>query len=456
MSNKFSLLRPYQIRDVKKLNKLNSAGCFNEQRTGKTPTSLAWCHVKNIDKLLIVCPGSAMYPWADEIKFWTDRDVIVCAARTRDKRIKLVNQWTDTLIISYDALKQTSKAEGLIKEILKQKPKGIIIDEAHRIKGRTTSIANAIFKFRNCEHKLALTATPAPNKPYEIWAILNFLYPKYFTSYWNYIDEYYIQTQCRNYTTGKSYTDILGLKDNKVLEHQQLLNKISTNTKRKEAMPWLPKKNYIDINLPPTKAQLKYCTELETFFETEDVMTLGVLDTLTRIRQVLIAPALLDFKGGSPKLDWIIQYVKDYPEKSIIIFSRFTSFLKIIHSKIKGTECIIGGMTPEDKHTIKNRFQTGKTKILLINIDVGKEALTLDKGEVIIFVEKFPPVNDLQQAEDRFVATTKERANKEHTIINLKMEGTYDAELYDLCERNISATDILNNYKHYLERRYIK
>ena len=90
---------------------------------------------------------------------------------------------------------------------------------------------------------------------------------------------------------------------------------------------------------------------------------------------------------------------------------------------------------------------------MLINIDAGKEALTLDSAEVIIFADKYPPYGDIAQAEDRFIATDEAKAGKEHTIYELILKGTYDEELYKLIDIRATSTDVINNYKNYLRRR---
>ena len=46
-------LRDYQKEDVKYLALRKCAGCFNEQRTGKTPTALTVMKVKGVKKLLL-------------------------------------------------------------------------------------------------------------------------------------------------------------------------------------------------------------------------------------------------------------------------------------------------------------------------------------------------------------------------------------------------------------------
>ena len=99
---------------------------------------------------------------------------------------------------------------------------------------------------------------------------------------------------------------------------------------------------------------------------------------------------------------------------------------------------------------MKNDFQCGKINLLLLNIDTCKEAITLDRAEVAIFTDKYPPVGTILQAEDRFVATTEDKADKPHTIIELMIKGTYDEQLYKLIAERKSEIDVINDYKKYL------
>ena len=61
-------------------------------------------------------------------------------------------------------------------------------------------------------------------------------------------------------------------------------------------MKWLPKKDYIRIKLPLTSQQAKYLKELEMYFETEHIITQGILDRLIRYRQICLDPGLLNLK----------------------------------------------------------------------------------------------------------------------------------------------------------------
>lgn len=458
-------LRPYQKEDLEKLKSKPAMGCFNEQRTGKTPTSLVTLDSEGNKKILVVTVASAIYQWKEEFERWTGRPCVVVNG-TKAVREKQIDSWTDGLVISYDSLKEikprikdketmeeTKGREGHITQILAKKPDALIVDEAHKIKNPKSAVAKSIFKLSVIERKLALTGTPAPNKPYEIFSILHFLYPNVFRSYWTFISDYF-KTR-RSQASGHTYIDILGFKPGMEFKLQTQLSHISTNRKRKDVMDWLPEKDYEQIKLDPTKEQKKYLEELDRYFETENIIVQGVLDRLIRERQICLAPELIGLKGKSPKLEWLKQFIKDYPEKPIVIFSKFTSFIKLLEKELpeESFYSIIGSTSAKNRNEYKLGFQNGERNILIIQIDTGKEALTLDRAEAIIFCDKFPPAADIAQAEDRFIATTKEKANKPHTIIELMMKGTYDEQLYKLVKQRKSDTDVINDYKEYIKRR---
>lgn len=438
-------LRPYQKEDALLLSKLKAAACFNEQRTGKTPTALGIFYYKKIQKFLIVCPASAMFSWHKECQNWLKKTPKV-AAGTPSAKQKAIDDWTEILIISYDTLKRPE----YLSKIIKHKPEGIILDEAHRIRNRQTQQAKACFKLTYLiPHKLVLTGTPAPGSPEDIWSLLHFLFPKKYTSYHRWIHQNCIIIPIHT-PSGHTVDKIIGLKSD---AKQPLTNEIATfatSRKRVEVMPWLPDKDKQIITLPTTEKQEKYLKELSETFETGDIVTQGILDRFIRYRQICLAPELLHLKGSSPKIDWIMDYIKDYENESIIIFSNFTQFLKLLKNRIPNAKLIIGETPVKKRFEICRDFQNTKTRVLLINIKAGKEALTLDQADTTIFTDKYPPIGDIEQAEDRFVATQIEKATKPHKIIDLVMSNTYDEHIVKMLQQRKNEVDIINDFKKYL------
>lgn len=449
-------LRPYQKDVINTLISRKSSANFSEPRTGKTPTAVRLFKAKGLNKILIVAPASSLYQWKDEFQRWFNgRAEVITGALTAKKKKEILESWGDqvtSIIVSYDSLKlvrRNGKLSGLLPEIQQHKIEGIIVDEIHKIRNHKTAQAKAIFSLKNIPEKHVLTGTPAHGRLHDLYPILHFLYPDIFTGYWRFIDYYF--NQHTEFNAAQKYTVIDGLKNNQELP--QFLERISVMYKRKEIMQWLPDKTIIQVKLPLTRAQEKYIRELESDFETEGIMVENILTQLIRVRQIANSPELIGLKPQSPKIDWLRDYINDYPEKSIIIFSSFTQFIELISEKLNIPHKIIGATPLKKRNEIREKFQNGEIKHLLLNTQAGKEALTLDTAEVTIFIDIYPPYGDVEQAENRFTATTKAKKDKEHTIIHVMMEGCYDSTLFELVRARKDETQIINNYKEHLQRR---
>lgn len=449
-------LRPYQIADIELLASRKCSANLSEPRTGKTPTALRLFKAKGVSTYIIVAPASSLYQWKSEVHRWTDDKAFVIAPNiTLAQRLAALKDFGksfNVLIISYDSLKlihRGDKITGLLNQVLKLKLEGIIVDEAHRIRNHRSQQAKAIFALSKIEHKHVLTGTPAHGTLPDLYSILHFLYPKVFSGYWGFVNYYFNTYEMRLGT--HNVRQISSLKNPHELP--QLLERISVQHKRKDVMSWLPDKTIINVKLPVTEDQKRYIDELTRKFETDHVIVENVLTQLIRIRQVCADPRLLELKtkGLPPKLEWLKQYILDNPEKPIIIFSNLTSFLEICAEELKIPNMITGKVSSINKEKVKLAFQSGSINQLLINTQAGKEALTLDRAEVAIFLDTYPPYGDVDQAENRFTTTKQENAEKEHTIIRVMMEGTYDEELYKLVDQRATQTEIVNNFKKFLK-----
>ena len=452
------MLRSYQLEDLNFLKDKHRCALFNEPRTGKTPTAISWLKIRNCSNCLVICPASAIPGWQHELANWYNDLIVYTCIGTRLQKDKVITNFvTDirpkALIISYDSLKTTKNREGFVDILIKAHIEGAAVDEAHRVRGRTTATAKAVFRLtRHIPNVIAMTGTPAFGKPEDLYSILHMLFPTQYTSYWNWVDEWCTVKEGFNPREMKTFRIVEGIKKSKEKDLVTILNTFSTIRKRKDVMPWLPDVTKLQVKLPLTKKQTFCLTELDKWFKVEDVVTQGVLDRLIRYRQICDSPELLDLDVKSPKTDWIKQYLKDYPEESVLVFSSFTEYLKLLQRDIPEAEMIIGATPIKQRGEICSRFQAGKTKILLINIQAGREALTLDRADVTIFTDKYPPIGAIEQAEARFLATTEQQAHRGHKIVELMMADSYDEEIYKMLGNRAREVDIINNYNKYIER----
>ena len=456
-------LRDYQNQDVGFLMSLKSKAVFNQQRTGKTPTTLVTMRLMNEYSNLIICPGSIIYKWQDEFIKWHGGPVQVLDSRmSKKKRIQEIENFKGTLIISYGI------ARNDVNHLLKRKPENIVVDEAHRLRNYkgmrspySPQLAKAIIKIaQNTDKHYALTGTPSPNKPENIYGILAFLFPKLFNSYWGFIN-YFFKVEDRIINAEMdTIKEIVDFKNKqKERELQEFLETVSIQRKRKDVMRWLKEVKPTPIKIPPTKTQLKYLKELREYFEIaeEELTTINVLERMLREQQVATEPKLLDLKAKGVKTDWIKEYISDYPEKSIIFISKFTSYLNYLHAEhLKDAVLLTGAVSNKKRQKIETDFNNKKFKIILANIDVMKEGMTLWGTDAMIFLDTSLTYTDNEQCWDRLLPTTQQIAEEkgDQEIILLRTDTPIENYLYQMLKLKKSKTDIINDYKRFLARPY--
>lgn len=442
-------LRDYQKSDVQRIHQTASLGIFSEQRTGKTPTAIIGM-LSKCTRILVVCPNSLVYNWSAEFETWAGKDTTVIT------KMEIPKDHADIIIVNYEKLAPTKKHEGLYKALLKLKFDGIIVDEAHRIKNRDAAISKCLIHMAHkIPNRLALTGTPAHDRPEDVWNILHFIEPHVFTSYWDFVDTWCVMETV--WTPKGGTTRPAGLLAAKRELFAEMLNKYAIMHKREEVMDWDTDQDIVDIKIPLNSTQAKYLQDLEQFFDCTDGTTTieakGVLDRLIRYRQICNAPAILSLKGKAPKVEWIKDFIK-HSDDSTIIFSNSRKFLDVLDHELRKIctfDRIDGTISPIKRKEAVQKFQAKQIRVLLIQTQAGKEGLTLDQADSTIFCDVYPPMSDYLQAKDRAVPTDKSRV-KNRTVYRLMMKDSFDETLYALVDNNINASDVINNFVKYIRR----
>lgn len=449
----YNQLRDYQQNNVNFIMQRKTVGVFSQQRTGKTPTVCVALNGLDCKRVLIICPASLRLAWQSEWSRWTGKHALVVT--DLEQAIKTIYTPDITAIIcSYNIVRgRNIKDDAFIKALLKIKLDAVVLDEAHKMKSRSSLTYKAIKKLNKIPVRIAMTGTPAPNKPWDVWTILNWLAPATYSSYWRFIDTYF--------TTEEKYVGrdvhsspvsyIPGMEE--VL--QLNLSIYCVQDKRKDVMSWLgeePEPMVIRLECHPK--QREAIDSMMDYYSYKNIATKSDLDNMTRVRQLCSDPKILGINITSPKIIWVKEYLSDYPEQSVLLFSHSKKFLYNLMDALPGVKrgMICGDVPQAQREVIKTSFQTGKIKVLLLQIAATKEGLTLDQADVSIFLDAYPPAADYSQAKDRMVATVTERA-KPKMIIHTMMADTYDEQLFNLVDHNIAVTAVVNDYKSYLNKR---
>jgi SNF2 family DNA or RNA helicase len=441
----FEKLRPYQRTDIQFMINLPHAAVFNEQRTGKTPTTLKLLEAERHEKIIIICPASLVLNWKKEVETWTSLKAFAVNG-TKTKRTNTYGAWTlrkGCLILSKD----TAKAD--VDLLSKFSNYALVVDEAHFLRNYKSQQSKAVFQLgKNASKRLALTGTPAVNKGDDLYGILHFLYPSRFSSYWAFVERYF-----KVWDSPWGVKEVSGYKRKEEL--QEILDLISVQRKRSEVMQWVPPKQYQTIPLKMDSKQRKAYDEMLHMFTVEeaDLDAPSVLAQLTRLRQICLAPELLNIAAPSAKEQFILEWLENNPNEQVIIFSNFSSYLKKLALKIakqKGTISEIGviiGETPkQQRQSVVDNFQSGKYKVILANIQAAGVGLTLDKASTVIFLDRAYTPSENAQAEDRIVPTT-ENSNQDCMIIDVVCENSIDEHINDILSKKKSVIEVVNNYK---------
>jgi SWI/SNF-related matrix-associated actin-dependent regulator 1 of chromatin subfamily A len=428
-------LRPYQRVDVEFLTMRKNAAVFNEQRTGKTPTTLL--AVKNrMNKGVVVCPAGLKLNWSREAQAWINRSSTVISG-TKKRRTRLYKEFKEAeqgiLILSYETLRADLSQFDFEFDVL-------IVDEAHRLRNYRTKQSGAVYDLaKMAKHVFALTGTPAVNHPADIFGILKLLRPKKYTSYWNFVDRYFGYEQTR---FGR---DVLTLKPHMVDEFTDVLDTVSVQRKRNNVMKWIPPITDRQIPLELSDTQQRYYKQLVETYRYDENVVPNAVALLTRLRQICLDTGLITEHQSSPKEDFIKEYISDNTD-SVIVFSSFTSFLKKLHSKIPGSVLLTGEQTQAEKQAAVDKMQKGEATVMLANVVAGGLGWTLDKVDTIIFTDKsFNPINN-EQAQDRIVPTVQALQYGAKQIITLIMSDTLEANIEKLLAAKQDIIQYVNNY----------
>jgi SNF2 family DNA or RNA helicase len=241
----------FQAEDVLKLKSKRSRLIGNDPGTGKTYEGIALDLANRagdgnskvdasdykVKKTLVLAPKSVLGVWDEHLMDLTDEDVYIYTYHTRERFLKqaLDPNRGGYFVMNYQSVRIASMQTRTIKGkkfpgLDSQVWWHIIADECHYIKGRKSQQTAAVKKLR-AVYKTAMSGTPADDKPQDLWSVLNWLWPNYYTSFWNFVHAYCNEEEDEE--TG--YSKIVGV------------NEATIGHLHKEMEPWFVRRRKEDV-----------------------------------------------------------------------------------------------------------------------------------------------------------------------------------------------------------------
>jgi len=373
---------------------------------GKTIQTLAHILVeKNAGRLdrpaLVIAPTSLMGNWQHEAaRFAPSLRVLLLQGPARARHFEHIGEY-DLVLTTYALL---GRDEQVLREQLFHL---VILDESHYIKNTRSKVTQTAGLLR-ARHRLCLTGTPLENHLGELWSQMHFLLPGLLG------DEKTFNNQFRT-PIEKEGNDI-----RRALLSRRIKPFLLRRTKDVVAKE-LPPKTEVVLNVALSGAQrdLYETVRLAMDKKVRDEIAkkgvarsqLVILDALLALRQVCCDPRLvksaLAKKSTVPsaKLALLVQMVQELLEegRKILIFSQFTSMLKLIEDELSALKIDYALLTGDtrDRSGQVSAFQQGAVSVFLISLKAGGVGLNLTAADTVIHYDPWWNPAAENQATDR-------------------------------------------------------
>ena len=266
------------------------------------------------------------------------------------------------------------------------------MDEAQAIKNPDAQVSSAV-RALEAGCRMALTGTPLENSISDLWSIMDFTNPGLLGKRDDFLSRY-------GNTSGKELVT-------------RRLNMLMIRRTKEMVAPELPPKTEELLTVEmPSEMRKAYNKELvKARLSADSYSTVNILAAITRLRMFCCAPELLEGYQEtltSPKVEMLMEQLDALlgSGHSVLVFSQFTSMLKLIERRLDDAQInhrMITGEVPVEKRArIVQEFEEDKNpSVFLLSLKAAGTGLTLTKADYVFLFDPWwnPAVEN--QAIDR-------------------------------------------------------
>lgn len=440
-------LYPYQRSAAKFMSINRFALNGDDMRIGKTPTTirtLRQLHDEGVDifPAVIIAPINVRRVWKTKFEqFWPEVDVQMPKSGIAAAE-KAIAATTQVLLLHYEIIPlvsrlhpygaealrlckeclpevldkdgetvpnnlQPSKCQVHLKSMNQVHWKAVVADEAHRITEPTAQMTRAIWQIsRDANVRFGLTGTP-PEDPDRLWCLMNFISP----------DEYPAKGRFRDRYVNSEINPWSGFMESKgwKVERRDELDKFFLP--RFIRRPKTVVHNFVPavrelIEPEMTPKQAKAYKDLKAKMIAEVDGGVFWVDNpavkMTRLRQLACAYGEVDDENNfrltepSHKLDALDELFRSLGDESVVVFAEQSQLIRLAAARLGDKAVVLDGDTSESARiAAEERFQSGEVKYILCTTGTGGEGISLDRADILVFLQRPFSRLAVAQAEDR-------------------------------------------------------
>jgi superfamily II DNA or RNA helicase len=374
---------------------------------GKTLVYLLWAylHCGRADRNarhLIITKNDAKDQWHDAIRFFlgkrpritvVDGTVAEQVEQAKTKRGFVIGHWESLSNASTGYIRRPWSSVGL--------------DEAHKI-GNPDALRSLAAAKLKADNRMAMTAHPFSNDPGELFAILRFLYPKLYRSYWRFFGMHVRATP-------KAFGgfEIEGARRPKLLQWE--IAPFTIRHHKRDVFKSLPAISRVRRTVSlTTRGKREYERLRKQMFaeldaiggDTKTIPIINDLARLTRVRQYLIDPGIIGAREPSVKYVEMLEVI-DEVVQPIVIFTeykraalRLADYLRKKKPKLRIGH-INGDVKRKTRTHVRKQFLAGDLNAVICVSAAADEALNLGKYGYVAHLDLPWTPRRLEQCEGR-------------------------------------------------------
>lgn len=372
-------LFPHQIqaRDFLLLRK--RAILADAPRVGKTmpAASAAIQHLP----ALVICPAVVKPGW---VKAFAALGYL--AQEIKGRAATQAVKAEGIVVINYDLLPDLQQLDGWST---------VILDESHRIKTPTAKRTKSAIKIMKATPRVyALSGTPIPNKPIELWPLLHGL-GIYKRSWLEFAFRY-----CKAWNPPWGGLDVSGASN--LPELREKLKPHVLRRKREQVFTGYqhPVVSLVELDLPNDRREKAFDADAVAEAVSANPNAILAIEGLSEIMR----------EGGERKAplaaDFIRARIEQEPDEPLVVFAWHKSVVAMLSDSLKQDTpishvVVTGDTSASAKQQAIEDFQAGKVHVIIGNISSISEGVDLSRANTVIFAESTWQTSALEQASAR-------------------------------------------------------
>lgn len=279
-------LFPHQAEGLRRLTEFKGGGygLFYAPGGGKSRTAIEYVESVN-EKTLITCPAFVRKTWQREFNLWGRRPLNI-SLLSSGKDVEEARA-ADVVITSYELLKHVDWPVGVC-----------VFDEAHYLaaeKSQRSQHARRVANLSENTFVVALTGSPAPQSPIDLWNLLDTMNPGMFGTYWQFVRRYCNEEACEWAPSGKKWT---GLRKDRAEELMRRLDGVAHRVSFDEFAQHVPRMRIQPIYIKGSRLKKGFDWDDPACFE-----SLLSLNSSAKIDAV-VEKTEESLRGGVTKFCW--------------------------------------------------------------------------------------------------------------------------------------------------------